>query len=118
MDGRDDFYGQDFEQKYLDEIEVKYDWERYLTDYKVDTVVLSPKSALATVIKESGHWRPIYDDTVAIVFKAAPEQAHQDKQFSMAVSSGKDRDPGITKAEAVHGILGSKRSNKRKEHDT
>jgi hypothetical protein len=69
VDGRDDFYGQDFEQKYLDEIEVKYDWERYLNEYKVDTVVLSTKSALATVIKESGHWRPIYDDTVAIVFR-------------------------------------------------
>ena len=115
MDGRDDFYGQDFEQKYLDEIEVKYDWERYLRDYKVDTVVLSTKSAMATVIKGSGHWRPIYDDTVAIVFKAAPEQAPQHKQFSTAISRGKNRDPRITKA--VPRILGSGRS-KRKEDNT
>ena len=115
VDGRDDFYGQDFEQKYLDEIEVKYDWERYLNEYKVDTVVLSPKSALATVIKESGHWRPIYDDTVAIVFKAAPEQTREHQQLSTAVSSGKNRDPRITKA--VPRILGSGRS-KRKEDNT
>ncbi len=116
VDGRDDFYGQDFEQRYLDEIEVKYDWERYLADYKVDTVVLSTKSPLATVIKESGHWRTIYDDTVAIVFKAAPEQAHLHKQVSIAVASGKDSDPRITKA--VPRILESGRSNKRKEHNT
>lgn len=95
VDGRDDFYGQDFEQKYLDEVEVKYDWERYLNEYKVDTVVLSTKSSLATVIKESSHWRPIYDDTIAIVFKAAPQH---DQRLSNAASSRKDRDPRITKA--------------------
>ena len=97
VDGRDDFYGQDFEQKYLDEIEVKYDWEQYLNDYKVDTVVLSTKSALATAIKESSHWRPIYDDTVAIVFKAVPERARQHNSFPLLYRVGRIVIPGSRK---------------------
>ncbi len=98
VDGRDDFYGQDFEQKYLDEMTVKYDWEQYLNRYKIDTVVLSTTSALASVIKESCHWHPIYDDTVAIVFKAVQKPATEGQQVSTAVPSGRNRDPRITKA--------------------
>jgi hypothetical protein len=98
VDGRDDFYGQDFEQKYLDEMTVKYDWEQYLNRYKIDTVVLSTTSALASVIKESCHWHPIYDDTVAIVFKAVQKPAAEGQQVSTGVSSGRNRDPRITKA--------------------
>jgi hypothetical protein len=98
VDGRDDFYGQDFEQKYLDLMNVKYDWEKYLSQYRVDTIVLSTKTALASAIKESGHWRTVYDDTLAIVFRAVPERAAESQQFSAGPSGGKDRDPGITKA--------------------
>jgi len=98
VDGRSDFYGQDFEQKYYDEMTAKYDWEQYLNRYKVDTVVLSTTSALASVIKESRNWRPIYDDTVAIVFKAVPKPAAESQQASTPPSSGKNRDPRITKA--------------------
>ena len=44
VDGRDDFYGQDFEQKYLDVMNVKYDWEQYLNQYKVDTMFYPPRA--------------------------------------------------------------------------
>ena len=97
VDGRSDFYGQDFEQKYFDVMQVKYDWEQSLNRYKVDTIVLSTKTALASTIKESSHWRTIYDDSVAIVFRAVPERAAESQQFSAGSSGGKDRDPGITK---------------------
>ncbi|HLJ18298.1 MAG TPA: hypothetical protein VKV15_27655, partial [Bryobacteraceae bacterium] len=75
VDGRSDFYGQDFEQKYLDLMEAKYDWEQYLNRYQVDTIVLSTKTALASVIKESRNWRLIYDDSIAIVFTAVRDRA-------------------------------------------
>jgi len=94
VDGRSDFYGQDFEQKYLDLMNVKYDWERCLEQYKIDTIVLSTSTALASAIKESSHWQAVYDDSVAIVFRRRPPE-HQ--QFSTAVG-GKDGDPRITKA--------------------
>jgi hypothetical protein len=98
VDGRSDFYGQDFEQKYLDVMNVKYDWEQSLGRYNVDTIVLSTKTALASAIKQSGHWRTVYDDTVAVVFRAVPERAAESQQVSAGISGGKERDPEITKA--------------------
>jgi hypothetical protein len=95
VDGRSDFYGQEFEQKFLDLMNVKYDWQQYLDQYKVDTIVLSPTTPLASTVKESSHWRAVYDDKVAIVFRRAKLPEHQ--RFSTAVS-GKDDDPRITKA--------------------
>ena len=98
VDGRDDFYGQDFEQKYLDVMLVKYDWEQFLGKYGVDTIVLSTKSALASAIKQSCHWRAIYDDTVAIVFRAVPKPAAPIQQVPTSVWSGQNRGPRTTHA--------------------
>jgi hypothetical protein len=98
VDGRSDFYGQDFEQKYRDVMAVQYDWEQSLSLYKVDTIVLSTKTALAGAIKQSGHWRTVYDDTVAIVFRAVPERAMETQQVSAGTNGAKDRDPKITTA--------------------
>jgi hypothetical protein len=98
VDGRDDFYGQDFEQKYMDLMNVKYDWEQSLNKYKVDTVLLSTKAPLAGAIKQSSHWRTVYDDTIAIIFRAVPEQAAESQQVSAGATGAKDRDPEITKA--------------------
>jgi hypothetical protein len=63
----------------------------------VDTIVLSTKTALASTIKESSHWSTVYDDKVAIVFRAIPERA-ESQQFSAGSTGGKDRDLEITKA--------------------
>jgi hypothetical protein len=98
VDGRSDFYGQDFEQKYRDVMAVQYDWQQSLSRYKVDTIVLSTKTALAGAIKQSGHWRTVYDDTVAIVFRAVPERAMETQQVSAGTNGGKNRDPKITTA--------------------
>ena len=76
---------------------LKYDWEPYLKQYKINTIVLSTKSGLATVLKESCRWRPVYDDTVAIIFKPAQQEEPAAKEFSTAVPGGKVRDPVITK---------------------
>jgi hypothetical protein len=95
VDGRSDFYGQEFEQKFFDLMNVKYDWQQYLDQYKIDTIVLSTATPLASAIKESSHWRAVYDDKIAIVFRRAELREHQ--RYSTAVS-GKDDDPRITKA--------------------
>ncbi len=69
VDGRSDFYGSKFDREYLELINGKYDWERTLARYNVDTVLLAPGSGLATTIKESQHWRVAFDDGIAIVFR-------------------------------------------------
>ena len=99
IDGRSDFYGTPFNEKYLSVMNVRYDWEKNLGQYHVNTILLSPNAPLAGTLKESRHWRAIYDDGVAIVFRAADDRAAGGAQVSVATSGGKDRDRKITKSQ-------------------
>jgi len=111
VDGRSDFYGQDFEQKYFDLITAKYGWEQYLRKYNIDTIVLSPDTALSTAIKESRNWRVIYDDTVAVVFTAVQQPSPESNQFSAAKWGGKNHNPVLTKrTPSEHGTTADKHS--------
>lgn len=69
VDGRSDFYGADFGERYLDLMNVKYGWPKLLNTYAIDTILISPRFALATVLKISPDWRMVYDDGVALVFR-------------------------------------------------
>jgi hypothetical protein len=71
IDGRSDFYGSDFEQKYVDALNVKYGWEDTLARFGVDTILLPPSTPLTGALKISKSWRLIYDDGVALVFRSA-----------------------------------------------
>jgi hypothetical protein len=94
IDGRSDFYGSKFVQKYLDIVNVKFNWQQYLNEYGVDTVLLSTDAPLAGALKESSRWHVVYDDGDAIIFRtgARPEGP----QVSAAIRDGKDRDRKIT----------------------
>src|ERR1019366_6838129 len=52
VDGRSDFYGDDFEEKCIDVLNVKYGWEKTLTGFGVDTVLLPPNAPLSGALKE------------------------------------------------------------------
>jgi hypothetical protein len=93
IDGRSDFYGDDFGERYLDLMNVKFDWQKTLDKYAIDTIVLSPKFALTSVLKISRDWRVVYDDKMTLVFRRnSPETV------SLATSSeGNPRDRVITK---------------------
>jgi hypothetical protein len=86
VDGRSDFYGGDFGKKYLDVINVHYGWQATLDHYGVGSILLPVSSSLAGALKESRHWRVLYDDGLAIVFVPAPETS---QQFS--TTGGKER---------------------------
>ena len=77
MDGRSDFYGDDFEEKCADVLNVKYDWEKTLNGFGVDTILLPPSAPLAGALKESSRWRVVYDDGVALVFRPAQKTARR-----------------------------------------
>jgi hypothetical protein len=99
IDGRSDFYGTPFNEKYQSVMGVRYDWEKSLGQYHVNTILLSPKAALAGALKESRHWRPVYDDGVAIVFRATGDRDSEAAPVSVATNDGKDRDRKITKSQ-------------------
>ena len=75
VDGRNDFYGRDFEKSYIDILTVKYGWEKTLGRFGVDTVLLPVNTPLAAALKESSRWRVVYDDGRALVFRSAGKVA-------------------------------------------
>lgn len=95
IDGRSDYYGDDFERKYVDALNVNYGWDATLARFGVDTVLLPPSSPLSGALKLSDRWRVIYDDGVAIVFRrAASVGVIKD---SVVASRGSSRDREVTK---------------------
>ncbi len=69
IDGRSDFYGAEFGERYLDTMSVVPGWQSNLDRYEVDTILLSIKASLAGALKESAAWRVVYDDGVAVIFR-------------------------------------------------
>jgi hypothetical protein len=109
IDGRSDFYGDKFGQKYLDTMNGTYDWEENLRRYHVDTILLPTDAALVSTLKESKDWRTIYDDGTAIAFRLAGTDGSvssasgapgSEKGFPVLDSSGKGRDRRIAESES------------------
>ena len=68
IDDRHDFYGEEFLKSYLKMVHVEPSWEDFLQQHKTHCVVVPRDSALANILAETGGWKAIYSDDVAIVF--------------------------------------------------
>jgi hypothetical protein len=89
VDGRSDFYGGEFGKKVLDAQHVRSGWEKTLNDYAIDTVLLPSSVPLTGALKESSRWRLVYDDGVALIFRAAVEaQVTTDPMAAAGGASG------------------------------
>jgi hypothetical protein len=98
VDGRSDFYGDDFEQKYMDVLHLKLGWEKILSEFGVDTILMPLDAPLTGALKESSHWRVVYDDGMALVFRPTGRNGGD---VSAALTSGRvGRDREVTKTEA------------------
>ena len=96
VDGRSDFYGNSFDDKVVDVLNVKYDWEKILSGFGVDTILMPPNAPLSGALKESSRWRVVYDDGIALVFR--PVSRTVGVQVSAANScGGNGRDREVTK---------------------
>ncbi len=97
IDDRSDFYGDDFGERYLDVMNVKYGWEKTLDQYDIDTIALSPKYALTSTLKISRDWRVVYDDGVAVVFRRTVTGRSRVPGSLVSSNEGSIRDRVITK---------------------
>ncbi len=95
VDGRSDFYGADFETKALDVLSVNYGWDQTLARFGVDTVLMPPNSPLTGALKESSRWRVVYDDGVALLFRARVQELGD--RVSARTGGGSGRDREVTK---------------------
>ncbi len=91
VDGRSDFYGNDFDEKYLDAISVKHGWEQTLERFNVDTVLLPPDAPLTGALKLSSDWRVVFDDGISLVFRSAVRSAGETASVTSGDGSGRDR---------------------------
>jgi len=102
VDGRSDFYGDTFGEEFMSVMNVKFDWEKTLGRYGVDTILLPADSALAGAVKESRHWRVTYDDGLALVFRPAEAASGANPQVSAdTAGGGGGRDLPVTAAISV-----------------
>jgi hypothetical protein len=99
IDGRSDYYGAEFEDKYIDVVSVKYDWEKTLAGFDVDTILLPINAPLAGALKESRRWGVVYDDHVALIFRSVERTGG--KTISVASNGdGAGRGREVTKTQA------------------
>jgi len=99
VDGRSDFYGDDFENKYIDVLNVKNNWQQILDGFAVNTILLPPSAPLAGVLKENSRWRSVYDDGVALIFRSVSPDAGKPSS-AVLTDSGAGRDREVTKTSA------------------
>ena len=108
VDGRSDFYGDDFEEKYIDVLNVKYGWEKILAASASTRFYCPPARRLTGALKESSHWRVVYDDGIALVFRSATaDRGHTVSAANIGGGEGRDRE--VTKTQASdHAITETK----------
>ena len=96
IDGRSDFYGEKFGDRYLEVLDSKWNWEKPLDEYGVRTVLLPAEASVASVLKGSSHWRVGYDDHVAIVFARVADGQQSAGPLHQAITIPAVTDGGLT----------------------
>ncbi len=67
-DGRSDFYGPSIGNDYMALYMARFDWQRLLDKYRVESIFIPVDWPLATVLKTSAGWRLVDDDGRVIFF--------------------------------------------------
>ncbi len=68
VDDRHDLYGEDFLKSYLKMVRVEPGWEDFLREHASSCVLLPAHAPLTLVLTQSGAWKVIYADDVAVIF--------------------------------------------------
>lgn len=69
VDGRSDFYGEEFCENYLKLVRAHWSWRHIAALYRLDAALLPPRLPLSTVLKETPDWELLYDDGKILWFK-------------------------------------------------
>lgn len=84
MDDRSDFYGYGLLNDYQHIMSAQYDWDADLKKFSIDAVLVKPDAPIAAVLKQSAHWRMLFDDGSAILFQTK-EQSSGTGDFTPAM---------------------------------
>lgn len=68
IDGRADVYGDKFFEEFMATHAGEPGWKENLRKYGVRTVLITPDSALASLLREDGSWDKVFEDPQAVIF--------------------------------------------------
>lgn len=68
IDGRADVYGDAFIEEFLRTHDGEKDWREPLDRYGLRTVVVSPNTALASLLRQDTGWSKVFEDDQAVIF--------------------------------------------------
>jgi hypothetical protein len=68
IDGRTDLYGPAFFDKFLEVYEVDVDPRPALNRAGIRTVLVEPRSKLASFLRTQNDWKRVYEDSTAVIF--------------------------------------------------
>ena len=80
MDGRSDFYGDEFVTATQHILGAQYDWKKQLQHFGIDMVLVRPDAPLATVLKTSPGWITLFDDGKVLAFETAESRGSKTNQ--------------------------------------
>ncbi len=69
VDDRHDFYGEEFLKDYLQTVRLTPDWEKFLSEKKVNWVLVPAESSLASMLEQTSQWSVAYQDGTAVLLQ-------------------------------------------------
>jgi hypothetical protein len=70
VDDRHDMYGSEYMKRYLKIVEGNWDWQQQLQATGARSALVSPNSAIGSLLRLSPDWRLSYDDGQALLFES------------------------------------------------
>lgn len=68
IDGRADVYGDKFFEEFMAAHAGEPGWRETLTKYNVRTVLVTPDSAIASLLRQDQSWNKIFEDAQSVIF--------------------------------------------------
>jgi len=69
LDGRyETVYPEEVAQRYLDFIYTREGWQKFLTDYPPDLILIDSRRRLSALLRQDPHWRQVYTDPGCTLF--------------------------------------------------
>lgn len=75
IDGGTDFFGEDLFRDYSRIKRISPGWRGRLDHWRIGAMLIRPNTALAHELSRDGRWNPWYCDSVAVLFRRAPNPA-------------------------------------------
>jgi len=69
VDDRHDMYGSEYMKRYLKIVDGNWEWEQQLRATGAHAALVSPNSAIGSLLRLSPDWRMVYDDGQALIFE-------------------------------------------------